>query len=170
PVWQPAGGKVNGALQFNGPYDIVSTPFVLSPKDGSFSAFAWIKGGAPDQVIISQTDGSAWLCMDPSDGKLTTKLMYPTFSPLESESVITDGQWHHVGLVYDIGALQRRLYVDGAEVAADSSPVAGVPSDGGLYFGAGKDLDAASFFSGLIDDVCIYNVALSAKEIEELAR
>jgi hypothetical protein len=170
PVWQAAGGKVDGALQFNGPYDIVSVPFVLNPKDGSFSAFAWIKGGEPGQVIISQFQGSAWLCMDPSDGKLTTKLMNPPFSPLESESIITDDQWHHIGLVYDIDALHRHLYVDGAEVAKDTNPAAGLPSDGGLYFGAGKDLDAASFFSGLIDDVCAYNQALSAEEIEELAR
>jgi hypothetical protein len=46
----------------------------------------------------------------------------------------------------------------------------GVSSEGGLYFGAGKDLDAASFFSGLIDDIRIYSVALTAEEIEELAR
>ena len=41
---------------------------------------------------------------------------------------------------------------------------------GSLYIGAGPALDANTFFSGLIDDVRIYNVALSAKEIEELAR
>jgi predicted Rossmann fold nucleotide-binding protein DprA/Smf involved in DNA uptake len=43
-------------------------------------------------------------------------------------------------------------------------------SNGGLYIGAGKNLEEGSFFSGLIDDVRIYNVALSSKEIEELAR
>jgi hypothetical protein len=64
----------------------------------------------------------------------------------------------------------RRLYVDGAEVAKDADIVGGVFWDSGLYFGAGKDLDAASFFSGLIDDVRIYPLALSAEEIEELAR
>jgi len=35
---------------------------------------------------------------------------------------------------------------------------------------AGKNLDAGTFFSGMIDDVRIYNQALSAKEIEEMAR
>jgi hypothetical protein len=89
---------------------------------------------------------------------------------LESESVITDGQWHHIGLVYDFEQFHRHLYVDGAEVVKDTDIVGGVSSDSGLYFGAGKDLDAASFFSGLIDDVSIYNQALSAKEIAELVR
>jgi hypothetical protein len=72
--------------------------------------------------------------------------------------------------VYDRDALHRHLYVDGAEVAKDTNPVAGIHSDGGLYFGAGKDLDAGSFFSGLIDDVRIYNQALGAEEIEEMVR
>jgi hypothetical protein len=43
-------------------------------------------------------------------------------------------------------------------------------SDGGLYIGAGKTLDTTSFFSGLIDDVRIYNAALSAEEVTGLAR
>jgi len=48
----------------------------------------------------------------------------------------------------------------GAEVAKDTNVVVGVYSDGGLYFGADKMLDAASFFSSLIDDVRIYNRAV----------
>lgn len=58
----------------------------------------------------------------------------------------------------------------GAEVAKDTNVVGAVYSDGSLYFGAGKTLDAGSFFSGLIDNVRIYNQALSAEDIEALAR
>ncbi len=175
PLWQPAGGKVDGALQFDGIDDYVETPFVRSPADGSLSLFAWIKGAVPGQVIISQIDatrgeGSAWLCTDPSDGRLITRLMQPPFSPLESESVITDGLWHHVGFVYDFEGFLRYLYVDGAQVAKDVIPVVPIHSDGGLYIGADKTLEAATFFSGLIDDVRIYDAALTAEEIEALAQ
>jgi hypothetical protein len=179
PVWQPADGKVDGALQFDGIDDYISTPFILDVAAGAFSTFAWIKADTPGQVIISQADrtigrgcraGSTWLGSDPSGGRLMTGLMGTLFGPLESDSVITDGQWHHVGLVYDFDALHRHLYVDGAQVAEDANPVGGVYSDGGLYIGAGQDLDAASFFFGLIDDVRIYPLALSAEEIEALAR
>ena len=179
PAWQPEGGMVDGALQLDGIDDCVETDFILNPADGAFSVFAWIKGGAAGQVIISQRDntvgrntrpGSAWLGVGASDGKLTTGLMDTAFGSLGSESVITDGQWHHIGLVYDFDGLHRYLYMDGAEVAKDTNPVGGVSSDGGLYFGAGKDLDAGSFFSGLIDNVRIYNQALTAEEIEALAR
>ncbi|GAI23490.1 unnamed protein product, partial [marine sediment metagenome] len=43
PAWQPEGGMVDGALQFDGIDDYVSTPFVLNPADGKFSVFVWIK-------------------------------------------------------------------------------------------------------------------------------
>ncbi|HUU20850.1 MAG TPA: LamG-like jellyroll fold domain-containing protein [Sedimentisphaerales bacterium] len=183
PAWQPEGGIMGGALQFDGIDDCVETNFILNPADGSFSVFAWIKGGVPGQVIISQADtiidtpvgpgtnpGSTWLGANPSDGRLMTGLMDIYFGPLESESVITDGQWHHIGLVYDLTAMKRRLYVDGAEVVVDAGYVGGVQSSGGLYIGAGQDLGTGTFFSGLIDDVRIYDEALAAEEIEALAR
>ena len=172
PLWQPAGGKLNGALQLDGIDDYVSTPFILDPSKGSISAFAWIKGGAPRQVIISQIGvfGGTWLGTNSSEGKLMTGLSDMYFGALESESVITDGQWHHVGLVYDLYALHRHLYLDGVEVTVDSDYVAGVPSDGGLYIGTGKAMEPGTFWSGLIDDVRIYNRALNTEEIAALAR
>ena len=91
------------------------------------------------------------------------------FGALESESVVTDIQWRHVGLVYDMDSLHRRLYVDGAQVAEDVTAMTGMPSAGGLYIGASKDLDATSFFSGFIDDVRIYNQALTTEDIATLA-
>ncbi len=179
PSWQPTEGMVNGAIELDGIDDYISTPFILDPAAGSFSAFAWVKGGARGQMIISQKDtsdgrnttlGCAWLFADPSYGRLMTRLMHPPFDPLVSESAITDGQWHHIGLVYDLDALHRYLYVDGIEVVKDTDLVAGVDSNGGLYFGASKTLDAEAFWSGLIDDVRIYDEVLSKEEVADLAR
>ena len=183
PAWQTTGGMIDGALLLDGIDDCVETNFILNPADGSFSVFAWIKGGVPGQVIISQADtiidtpvgpgtnpGSTWLGANPSDGRLMTGLMDIYFGPLESDSVITDGQWHQIGLVYDLTAMKRRLYVDGAEVVVDAGYVGGVQSSGGLYFGAGQNLGSGTFFSGLIDDVRIYDTALTAEEIEVLAQ
>ena len=119
----------------------------------------------------SRTDpGSTWLGIDSSDGTLMTGLSDIHFGQLKSEVVITDGQWHHIALVYDRTEMKRHLYVDGAEVAVDSGFVAGLSCDAGLYIGAGQALDAVTFFSGLIDDVRIYNVTLSTGEIEVLAQ
>jgi Tol biopolymer transport system component len=178
PLWQPESGKKAGALQFDGINDYVSTAFVLDPAAGAFTVFAWIQGGAPADVVISQTDGiggsgETWLGTEPSSGKFMSGLVAPAVGrfipqPLKSESIITDGQWHHIGFVWD-GAY-RSLYVDGVEVAKDTAAQNPLKSaTGGLYIGAGKTLDATSFFSGLIDDVRIYNVALKAEQIQALA-
>ena len=143
---------------------------------GPFSIFVWIKGGAPGQAIISQTDdigtGSVWLGVDSSDGELMTALAPMQVGryvpqPLISESIITDDRWHHVGFVWD-GAY-RILYLDGVEVARDTALQNPLKSaTGGMFIGAGKNLEPGTFFSGLIDDVRIYNKALSAEELAAL--
>jgi predicted outer membrane repeat protein len=178
PAWQPVGGKTGGALQLDGVDDYAGTPFVSNPYEGPFSVYAWVKSGAAGGVIISQADGAGagatWLGADPVQGRLTTALVPPAAGrlspqPLVSGFVITDGQWHHVGLVWD-GAL-RHLYADGAEVAKDTGALAALQScDGGLHLGAGKGLDGGTFWAGLLDDVRIYNVALSPAELEQIAR
>jgi N-acetylneuraminic acid mutarotase len=170
PAWQPGRGKIVGALQLDGIDGYVSTPFIIDPGTGSVGAFTWIKGGGPGQVIISQTGdfGGTWLGIDPS-GMLMAGFSGMYFGDLVSESVLTDGQWHHVGFVYDMDSLHRLLYVDGILVAEDATVVSGMPSDGGLHIGVSKDLEADSFFSGLIDDVRIYDIALTAEEIATIA-
>ena len=178
PVWQPEGGRVGGALMLDGVDNHVFAEYVLNPADGPFSVFAWIQGGAPGQAIISQANGTGgvetWLSIDAVSGCLVTDLVSPPLGrfitqPLGSQTIISDGQWHHVGFVWE-GAY-RSLYVDGVEVAKDATAQNPLKSaTGGLYIGAGKNLEAGTFFSGLIDDVRIYNVALSAEKIEALAQ
>jgi hypothetical protein len=174
PIWHPDGGQVAGALEFDGIDDYISTDNVLNPKLVEFSIFAWIKGGSPGQVIISQKSsfggtGATWLGTDTSDGRLTTELTSTAAGPLESGAVITDGQWHHIGFVWD--GSYRQLYVDGVLVAEDTVALTALkPSTGGMYIGVSKDRAPVTFFSGLIDDVRIYDVALSAEEIAALAQ
>jgi len=158
PVWQPDGGIVNGALQLDGIDDYIITDPVLNPADGAFSVVAWIQGGVSGQVIISQEGGADWLLTD-TEGNLITDLKAPGRSgkPLHSQTVTTDGNWHRIGFVWD--GTNRILYIDGVAVAEDTQD--GLQdSDSGLYFGCGKALESGTYWSGLIDDVRIYNRAV----------
>jgi hypothetical protein len=162
PVWQPDAGQIGGALMFDGVNDYVLAPLGLSPADGPFSVFSWIKGEVPGQVIISQSNGANWLGADPDLGCVMTELIPPAVGrfvpqPLISECVITDDQWHRIGFVWD--GENRALYVDDILVAEDAQAnLQG--SDSGLYIGTGKSMESGTYWSGLIDDVRIYNRAV----------
>jgi hypothetical protein len=167
---------IDGALLFDGLDDWVDTPFVLLGKDmmsfNSFSAFAWIKGGAPNQAIIAESNSSGYtlLMADHIGGNLMTTFLWFPNNYLHSEVNITDGQWHHVGLVWDDGARSRTLYVDHMEVAKAMGNPRRFSASGGLRIGASGAPINANFWSGLIDDIRIYQVALSPEEIAELAQ
>lgn len=161
PLWQPGGGKMGGAVQLDGIDDCISTGFILDPAAGPFSVYAWVKGGAPGQAIVSQVQGANWLATD-ADGRLMTGLSRPAGgrqgpSPLVSSARIVDGTWHRIGVVWD-GAT-RALYVDDVLAGGDSqSGLAGAA--GGLNIGAGANREPGAFFAGLIDDLRIYNQAV----------
>jgi hypothetical protein len=82
---------------------------------------------------------------------------------------LTLGQWYHILFTYD-GSMQR-LYLNGAfqgQAAATGNLDISNPN---LAFGAKKSDSGSDFngqIDGWIDEVAIYNVALSAGEISTL--
>jgi hypothetical protein len=85
---------------------------------------------------------------------------------LNGSSTMSDGEWHHVAAVYN-GSVMK-LYVDGKLDATK-------PWDGGIAKNnfnvlIGENAEKSGrCFDGLIDDVRIYNYALSESEIKALA-
>jgi hypothetical protein len=159
PLWQPEGGMIGGALQFNGMPNFVMAEAVRDPSEGPLSVFAWVKDGAPGQVVISQQTGANWLMGDPATGALMTELKSGgrQGKALSSDVAITDGDWHRVGFTWD--GTTRRLYVDDLLVAEDTD-VGLAQSDGSLQIGCGATMIPTTFFVGLIDDVRVYNRAV----------
>lgn len=159
-LWRPEAGQMDGALELDGA-TCVTVDFVLDPSEGPFSALAWIKGGAPGQGILSQVHGQNWLKVDAAGGTLATALGPPAsrgpIPPLVSDTVITDGAWHRIGVVWD--GTSRALYVDDVLVAEE---IREAPLDclGGLNIGCGNEATPGTFFTGLIDDFRIYNRAV----------
>ncbi len=75
------------------------------------------------------------------------------------------GVWHHICLTYD-GAMAR-LYADGIEVASAAKTWDLVPSRAHI----GRQVNSAvEFWDGMVDDVRVYNVALTPEEIKEAMR
>lgn len=158
PLWEPDAGVVGGTLSFDGEDDCVAvSDAVYDPATGPISILAWVKGGGPGQVILSQSDSDNWLMLD-TQGCLKTALK-GSFrdTGLTSDVAIADGNWHRVGFVWD--GTSRILFVDDVEVARDEQPNL-MSSKGDLIIGAGAGLEDGTFWSGLIDDVRIYDRAV----------
>jgi len=102
-------------------------------------------------------DGSAWL---------NTSLDITA----AQGGAISLNEWHHIAYVIDDAADAVTMFLDG--VPAATATFTGTPlfMKSGQSLGIGRDYDgAAEFMHGTIDEVCIYNRALSAAEIAWMA-
>lgn len=83
------------------------------------------------------------------------------YTEVESPGTLTANTWSHVAMTSD-GATMR-LYVNGTQV--DTSPAsAAISSTGPLLIGCAKNFN--EYFKGAIDNVRIFNRALTAGEVE----
>jgi hypothetical protein len=79
--------------------------------------------------------------------------------------VISLGDWHHVVAVYN-GSQNDTIYLNGEEVASqdlDEAPNYVDTNPGAI----GSNPDLGEFYEGLIDDVGLYNRALSADDVAQ---
>lgn len=79
---------------------------------------------------------------------------------------ITVGNWYHIACTYD--GTSASIYVDGE--LQNSVSMSGLlrVSTQHILIGANPTSPPSSFFNGSIDDIRIWNRALSASEIQDL--
>ncbi len=78
---------------------------------------------------------------------------------------VDDEQWHHIGWVYD--GTMNYLYVDGEVDATEESTGQITVSSFPLWIGDNSQA-TGRFWTGLIDDVLIFNRALSQEEVQRI--
>ena len=172
-------GYLNNALKLDGVDDYVDVAgYAGVMGTSSRTCTAWIKANSTgkEQVIMSWgngANGQKWMFRVQADGKLAVAVWGGYISGSVS---VADGQWHHVAAVLvDDGSPsvdEIRLYVDGFPQTVTSSnsqainTVAGQTVQmGSVYNGAAQ----GSFFGGLLDEVRIYDVALTGEQILRVA-
>jgi hypothetical protein len=84
-----------------------------------------------------------------------------------NEGIVFPNVWNHGMVVYDEGAVN--YYLNGVNVGSDSLASLLPLATNGLYIGRYHSVSTywAGEFNGLIDEVRIYNRALSAEEVQE---
>ncbi|HEX9868122.1 MAG TPA: LamG domain-containing protein, partial [Candidatus Tectomicrobia bacterium] len=179
-----SSGKLGQALSFDGSNDYVDMGVgarALLDNLPQITVSAWIKasGAISDRAVVdaatctgAQGGGIFQLFVGyPSAGTAGFEI-YPDdqVSQVAGESTVqvTDNQWHLLTGVYS--GLQVAIYVDGRkENAATIGAVLLEPdTTASVEVGGHCNGTAGHEFPGTIDDVRIYNRALSADEIKRL--
>lgn len=79
--------------------------------------------------------------------------------------------WHHVAVTYDADAKQRKIYYDGVQVASDTIGTAKQVEAANFMIGCSLGYQAAlQKFTGYIDDVMIFDKALTLDEVQAVSR
>ncbi|MBI3583168.1 MAG: DUF2341 domain-containing protein [Nitrospinae bacterium] len=153
-----------------------SSDFDLS----SYTIDAWVK--VPDGLttttqyrqIISQDDGANYWRMrlnnntlELCDSRLT---MSDSTTCFKTATTINDGEWHHVAVVRDGTNNQVLLYIDGVPLATDNTTGGGTAHNISAAVQLGRKYDSTGYFYGMIDEVVLYNRALTATDIQSRYR
>ncbi|UCD53568.1 MAG: tetratricopeptide repeat protein [Phycisphaerales bacterium] len=170
PTWKPSGGKVGGALQFDGQDDYGDTGYKTDSP--TWTVVAWVKGaaapapGAPTGVVHREKNyqinwnhdedefrGGAGVCVE-------SGWHGASFGQLEGNT------WYHLAATYDGENL--KAYRNGLLVTDNPDPSGNsIAEDATLKLGAHALL--GTFFAGTIDDVRLYNYVLDAEAVAALA-
>ena len=86
---------------------------------------------------------------------------------LPGSGILNYGQWHHVALTYKSGTMT--IYLNGVQDAVRAATGAlYVSSTTRTYIGKSPDAGNPYYTKGALDDIVIYNRALTAPEIQSL--
>jgi glucose/arabinose dehydrogenase/fibronectin type 3 domain-containing protein len=161
-------GRYGGALSFNGTNGLVRVADSASlDLTSAMTLSAWIRPAATQSGwrTIMQKQSDAWFlnagsgagALRPAGGGTfggsTPYIAGPTASPV--------GAWTHVALTYDGTTL--RLFVNGTQVTTRATTGVIQTTASPLWIGGNQPY--GEYFNGLIDEVRVYNRALTATEI-----
>ena len=165
-------------------YNATTTAYDFDLKNDAFSVSVWIKysGDHGYQQVVSNRDnpGQGWFVGLGSDEKAFFWIASGADEiGASGGALLNDGAWHHIVAIsdpnYDAvpGELgQLLLYVDGGFVDDYKRTTTGTPTNyGGAVFSVGNGLDGGggyNAYAGLVDEVAIFNHALTGAEITAL--
>jgi hypothetical protein len=175
----PVSGKIGQALQFNGTNQYVTTGTTGLPTGSNArSVFAWIyvsgSTGNEQDVFSYGNAGTNGQASNFGVQAAGLKLFFSSWGAsgftFNSNLAVTTGAWHFVGYTFT-GSGTVTLYLDGAFSQSSVSgfnTVIPAPSDASVIGSGPNGQEGARYFNGRIDDVRVYNRALSASEVQTL--
>ena len=170
PKW--VDGKFGGAMEFGG-QDMVTVDDDNALDLEEFTIAAWVnipKISGAWQIIASKEHRGPTGRNYGLFGHINSGVVHYSFTTnsgwksFDAKTVVTDGDWHHVAGTYD--GSDFKLYLDGA-VDAQVAPGTKPDTHDNFLFIGGCDI-GNYWMTGTIDEVVLYERALSEKELNEL--
>jgi hypothetical protein len=161
------GGDPNTALALGG----ISTVKFAAGADflglAAFSVEIWAKGDKESYGFIIDHEAyprHGWSLFAGDTGLYFERWGASDHAASTSASPFADGAWHHVVGTWDGTVL--RTYVDGALVNANAEVTTRIDESAGEWSVGGQNcVCTANFFTGALDELAIYDVALTPEHI-----
>jgi hypothetical protein len=175
PTWVASQATYGQALSFDGLNDAVSVanPGTLNFGTSNFTIELWVKRnllGGQQRHLFSRCTNATWVtgCKE-FYFNTSNQLVFGSFATGDTASItIADTNWHHVAVTFVDATNALSFYVDGtlrttATKALEADGANHLAIFGNHLFGTPGEANA---FSGLLDEVRIYNRALTLAEIQ----
>lgn len=168
-----AAGKYGAALSFNGSSGAVTVPHSTSlGLNSSYTLEAWVNPTALSDyqtVLIKEASfGGCGYWLQTTGNKLASGFNNGGCREyVGSTPTIPLNQWSHLAAVFDNAANTHTLYLNGVAILTATETTTPVPNTQPLVFGQSAcDFCGSERWRGLIDDIRIYNRALTPTEIQ----
>ena len=172
PAWTKIPGRDDTCLEFNGANQYVSLGNILQGSYAELSIACWVKhssSGWEDIVERGNWDSPDGIGLTMHyQGATAVFGFYPNFNNVSSKSNVQDSQWHHV-----VGTLSKSnsgylysIYVDGKLENTNTGTMGLAATSKGWAIGA--RYDGTYGYRGLVEDVRIYDRALSPSEVQAI--
>jgi Concanavalin A-like lectin/glucanases superfamily/Immunoglobulin domain len=159
-------GNLNQAYSFNGVNNYISFTGVPTTQTDNWSIIAWVNPASFSQAEIAVGMGYD----DGASGNgyslgININKLYPVFGGIEDIDAgfmfPATNQWYQIAMLRNSGTTS--FYVNGVSTPNSNTDTPHIPT----AFRIGSNI-GYRFFNGAIDDVRIYNRALSSNEIAQL--
>ncbi len=152
------------SIYFDGVQDYLSAGDVMD-LTGSFTVSAWINKNANNKTIVSKRNTALTQGYDfkiNAAGNPEMTWINAGSRTIVSSTVIPNGIWHHVAVIYD--GTVAKIYIDGVEdIAARNNLPPPLATTEDFRIGYGNI--ANTYFEGNIDEIRVWSLALSEDEL-----
>jgi len=170
---QWADGKTGLAMQFDGTSGHIEVPFsenlrLLNQSDFTICAWCMLNTVPPstNRMVMQQGDGNGTGRSLLYIGNTNEIRSYAGGATTASGVGAVAGEWIHAAVVVtEMGATDSiQLHADGVAVGAANTTLGMEDCEGAYFIGSHKNLN--NVWDGLLDDVRVYNHALTEEELQ----